>query len=314
MPTMSAALPLALACALLTLAGCGRSAAERTPIPAPKITLTPDEEAVWAPLPPDRSEIPVLLYHGIGSPGDFENADDADYALTPENFARQMTELAHAGYQTIDLPTFVQFVQGKAVDLPPRPLLLTFDDGRADSWTGSDSILKKLGFSAVMLVDVGRVSDKNPEYLTWQELDTMEQSGRWNLQVHSGHGHVQIQYGPKPGDTGPYYAYKKEDESFEDWQHRAFSDITWGKHVLGSHVSGDDSLAFAPPYGNYGQDGTNDPQIPGTLLGWLEEHFAVIFTQDRSAFARPGASQPLGRIQLTSSMTGGDLHALLVGH
>ena len=45
--------------------------------------------------------------------------------------------IQHAGYQTIDLQTFVDFVQGKPVDLPPRPLLLTFDDARADSWTGA---------------------------------------------------------------------------------------------------------------------------------------------------------------------------------
>ena len=29
-------------------------------------------------------------------------------------------------------------------------------------------------------------------------------------------------------------------------------------------------LAFAPPYGSYGQDGTNDPRIPDDLLGWLD--------------------------------------------
>jgi hypothetical protein len=31
-------------------------------------------------------------------------------------------------------------------------------DGRADSWTNSDGILEKLGYNAVMFVDVGRVA------------------------------------------------------------------------------------------------------------------------------------------------------------
>ena len=114
--------------------------------------------------------MPVLLYHRIGAPSDFSNAADAEYGVNAYDFAKQMTMIKHAGYQTIGLKTFVDFVRGKKVTLPPRPLLLTFDDARADSWTGSESILKKLGFTAVMFVDVGRVSACDPEYLTWDEL------------------------------------------------------------------------------------------------------------------------------------------------
>ena len=57
-----------------------------------------------------------------------------------------MTEIAHAGYQTISLDTFLRFVAGEPVELPPHPLLLTFDDARADSWLNGDGILAELGF------------------------------------------------------------------------------------------------------------------------------------------------------------------------
>ena len=187
---------------------------------------------MWAPLPPDRSAVPVLLYHGIGPESDFSDAADASYGIDFDDFAKQMTMIAHAGYQTIDLQTFRRFVQGEAVDLPPRPLLLTFDDARADSWTGGDGILQTLGFNAVMFVDVGRVDDGNPEYLTWQELETVQASGRWQLQLHSGDGHRQIQYGPGPNDYGPYYAYEQQDEDFDGWQKRVRSDIDWGQDTL----------------------------------------------------------------------------------
>ena len=213
-------------------------------------------------LPPDRSAIPVLLYHGIGPESDFSDAADADYGIGFEDFAKQMTMIAHAGYQTVDLDTFVRFVAGERVDLPPRPLLLTFDDARADSWTGGDGILEELGFNAVMFVDVGRVEDGDPEYLTWDELDTAHESGRWDLQLHSGVGHQQIRYGPGENDFGPYYAYKEEGEDFAGWQERVRSDIEWGQETLADHVRAYEPLAFAPPYGNYGQDGTNDEQHP----------------------------------------------------
>ena len=44
---------------------------------------------------------------------------------------REKSMIKHAGYQTISLQTFVDFVRGRTVDLPPRPLLLTFDDARS---------------------------------------------------------------------------------------------------------------------------------------------------------------------------------------
>ena len=40
------------------------------------------------------------------------------------------------------------------------------------------------------------------------------------------------------------------------------SDIEWGQETLADHIRDYRPLAFAPPYGNYGQDGTNDPRIP----------------------------------------------------
>ena len=206
-----------------------------------------------------------------------------------------MTMIQHAGYETIGLQTFIDFVQNKPVDLPPRPLLLTFDDARADSWTGADGILRKLHFNAVMFVDVGRVDGGDPEYLTWQELATVQDSGRWQLQLHSGKGHTQIQYGPGSDDYGPFYAYEEQGEDFDGWRDRVHSDIDWGQKTLADHISAYRPLAFAPPYGSYGQDGTNDARIPDDLLGWLTDRYDVRLHPGRqrtSATGGPTAARP----------------------
>jgi peptidoglycan/xylan/chitin deacetylase (PgdA/CDA1 family) len=294
-------------------AGSGDNQAPRHPKPPPTVKLTEQDKKVWAPLPPDRSAIPVLLYHGIGPESAFSNPDDAFYGVDPAAFAKQMTLLKHAGYQTVTLDEFVRFVTGDDVHLPPRPLLLTFDDARADSWIDGDGILRKLGLNAVLFVDVGRVSDGNPEYLTWDELKSAERSGRWRLQLHSGNGHEYIQYGSGPDDYGPFYAYEEPGESFGDWRARAFGDITWGQDELSARFPNDRPLAFAPPYGAYGQEGTNDSRIPGAMLDWLEQRYDVIFTQDRTAPARPREKEPLGRITVNRGVTGGQLHDMLVG-
>jgi hypothetical protein len=113
-------------------------------------------------------------------------------------------------------------------------------------------------------------------------------------------------------DYGAYYAYKEEGEDFDGWRERVRSDIEWGQDTLSDHISTYRPLAFAPPYGNYGQDGTNDPRIPDDLLGWLTERYDAVFTQDVDARARPGDDQPLGRIQVTRTVTGGELYERLL--
>ena len=89
------------------------------------------------------------------------------------------------------------------------------------------------------------------------------------------------------------------------------SDIEAGQKELADQIPGYKPLAFALPFGAYGQQGTNDKRIPADLLGWLSGRYEAVFTQDENALARPGSPQPLGRIQVTRATTGGQLHSEL---
>jgi hypothetical protein len=284
---------------LMAFAGCGDSPSpardERAALPAPRVTLTAAERAAWAPGPPDRTTVPVLVYDRV----------------PPAGIARQMTLLDHAGYQTISLRDFVRFVRDRPVELPPRPLLLTFADARLDSWAGSDTILRRLGFSAVLFAAIGPIEKRRPEVLTWAELDAAARSGRWEVQFGSGTGDRLIRFGPGPGDVGPFYAYRGSEEVLGGWRERVFSDLSYGEQQLAVHVHGYRPLAFAPPYGNYGQVGTNDRSIPRELLARALLSFDVVFTQDRTGFAVPGARNPLGRFEITADVTDAELREML---
>jgi peptidoglycan/xylan/chitin deacetylase (PgdA/CDA1 family) len=287
---------LASTCCSLALTACGDTAKnERAPEPAPSVKLTADERAAWAAGPPDRSSVPVLRYERIDA----------------ERFARQMALLSHAGYETIELDEFVRFVGGQDVRLPPRPLLLTFDGGRLDSWTRSDAVLRERGFNAVIFVNVGRTEREHPGHLTYDELDRLQASGRWDVQLQAGNAGGLIKYGPADDDVGPFNAYRGTEEVLGGWRERVFGDISYGEEQLAHHVEGYRPLAFAPPFGNYGQAGTNDPEIPRELLARLLLSFAVVFTQDRSGFAKAGASNPIGRFDVTPDVDAAELRALL---
>jgi peptidoglycan/xylan/chitin deacetylase (PgdA/CDA1 family) len=286
----------ALAAICAGLAACGDSAPEERVGAPPRVTLTAEDREAWTPGPPDRSTVPVLLYSGVSA----------------EVFARHMALLDHAGYETITLDELARFVKRERVTLPAHPLLLTFDGARNDDWTVSDATLRSRGFDAVMFVNVGEVEAQNPEYLTWKELNALQRSGRWDVQLQSGTGHRRIRYGSGPDDVGPFYAFRGSEEVLGGWRERVFSDVTDAEQQLAHQVRGYRPLAFAPPYGNYGQAGTNDPRIPRELLARLLLSFELVFTQDRSGFASPGAANPLGRIEVGPDVTEERLHALLM--
>ena len=281
----------------LCLAACGgddETRRPREPAPAPRVELSAADRERWTPAPA-RTGVNVLLYRGV----------------SPDAFARQMALLDQAGYETIALDELVRFVGERDVALPPRPFVLTFDGGRLDTWRQSDSVLREHGFSAALFVDVGRIEAQDPAYLTWDELDKLQDSGRWDVQLQSGTADHEIRYGPDPDDVGPFYAYRGTEEVLGGWRERTFSDITYGEEQLAHHVEGYRPLAFAPPGGNYGQAGTNDPRIPRLLRARLELSFDLVFTQDRPGLARPGAPNPLGRFEVTRATTEADLRRLL---
>ena len=287
---MTARSLLALAGLSVAIVACGgseeegaRDVSSREASPAPQIELSAEDARRWAPAPAGEPVVPVLLFR----------------AAAPDELARTMALLDHAGYRTIGLDELIRFVRREPVELPPRPLLITFDGGRLETWAGSDAILREHGYRAVIFVDTGRVRSGNRAHLTWKELAALQRSGRWEVQLRSGTGNRLIKYGPGDEDVGPFYAYRGSEERLDGWRERVFSDINDAEELISHRVPGYRPLAFTPPFGNYGQAATNDPAIPRELLARLEASFPLVFTQDRSGLARPGTRNPLGRIEVS---------------
>jgi peptidoglycan/xylan/chitin deacetylase (PgdA/CDA1 family) len=274
------------------------------------VALTVQERAVWRPLPVAHDRVPVLLYHGIGNVVEFRDPADAAYGIARADFNKQMALLRAAGYHTITLEQFRRFSAGLDADLPPRPLLLTFDDGLAGSLAGADATLRALGWTAVMFVDVGAVEANTPGYAGWDQLRAAQRSGRWDLQLHAGRGHHNVADDAR-GTLGPFYANRLAGrERLGDWWRRVRRDLEWGEARLRDEIPGYRRRAFAPPYGNFGQLATNDRRIPARLGAWLRRRFGIVFVQDPARYARAG--DPYApRLQVTRRMSGGDIHAWL---
>jgi peptidoglycan/xylan/chitin deacetylase (PgdA/CDA1 family) len=240
-----------------------------------------------------QGAVPVLCYHGI-----HENTSPSidPYSIDKAEFTRQIAMLSSEGFHAISIAQYARFAAGDFHALPDRPILITFDDGRLDSYQGADQVLARYGMRATMFVIAAKAGTPDARYLSWAKLAAMSATGRWDLQEHANRGHVLIPTGPGR-QTGPYYAnllYRDGvREKFTAFKRRVSEDILAGRRLMASHIPGFKPLAFAPPYDSYGQVRTNYRPIPGWESAWLERTFKVLFVQDHRVYNLPG--KPIGQ-------------------
>jgi len=211
--------------------------------------------------------------------------------------------LERAGFETITMEQYVRFLDGDTEDLPQRPILITFDDGRLDSYRGADRILAKHKFSAVMFVIAGNVSEGHEFYLDWTELKRMQESGRWNIQEHAGTMHENVPIDAN-GNEGPAYANRRWVkgsglESFGDWRRRVTQDVIWAKETMAAHIPDFVPWSFAVPFGSYNYGLSNDPRAPKYFQRLLTRNFKAVFLNNPPSYTKT-TSPPnhLGRMEL----------------
>jgi hypothetical protein len=278
------------------------------PFDAPEV-LSEAQLERWRPLPPSPSAVPVLAYHGI-------NGHPDHYSVTRRQFAEQMAMLRRAGFETIGIAQYARFLQGVTDNLPKRPVLITFDDGRLDSYRGADRILAEHGFKATMFVIAGYVEEHSSFYVTWDELRTMTRGGRWDVQEHAGVGHVNVPYDAQ-GHKAPAYANRqyiegKGLESFEEFKNRVRHDILWGKRTMSEQLPGFTPWSFAVPFGDYGNRDSNDSRIEDFMGRFLRKHFQAVFMTEPSEYTTPASDRwRLGRIEIHSDTPTDNLYRWL---
>jgi peptidoglycan/xylan/chitin deacetylase (PgdA/CDA1 family) len=280
----------------------------RAPLPPVNVSFSAQEVRGFRPLSVNRNAIPVLAYHGINSRNDV-------YSVSRRTFASHVEMLHRAGFRTISMQQYIRFLSGDRKGLPPRPILITFDDGRLDSYRGADKLLARFDFRATMFVIARSADEGGRFYLDWDDLRRMAASGRWDIQEHAGDGHHNIRH-QADGETGPFYAFRRwtKDgmESFDAYRRRVAHDVLWGMRKLRKEIPGYAPFSFALPYGNYGQLETNDPRIPAFFNRFLLQHFRAVFVVKPGGYTTPKTPRGrIGRIEIHTYTTAGRLYNTL---
>jgi peptidoglycan/xylan/chitin deacetylase (PgdA/CDA1 family) len=118
--------------------------------------------------------VPILTYHWIRNNPVAGDELGFHLSVTPANFAQQMAFLHYAGVHPITLAEAMSALEtGKP--LPPRPVILTFDDGYGDFASRAVPVLQQYGFVATDYVVSGFIG--RPAYMTAEQVHEAEAAG-----------------------------------------------------------------------------------------------------------------------------------------
>ncbi len=123
----------------------------------------------------EKPEIPVLCYHRLSDGG------KGEYTVRPAVFASHIKILADSGYHSISPAQLYDYLVFDAV-LPEKPVLITFDDSRAEHAVIAAPVLEQYGFKGVFFIMTITYNKKN--YMSTDQLARLAAAGH-TVGLHS---------------------------------------------------------------------------------------------------------------------------------
>lgn len=262
-----------LACFWISLLWANGVAAQ-TPLAQPALAQA------LAPANDPPQSFRVLCYHDIRDNlrETFKTQPEAT-AIDSRDFINQLNWLHENGYQPVSLQQIVDARAGRG-KLPKKAILLTFDDGYKSLYTKVFPLLKQFNFPVVAaivgswletpddeLVAYGDQRLTRDQFVSWQELREMAQSGLVEVASHSHGLHQGIQANPQ-GNLVPaaiarrYSAQEHRYETDTAYAARIRADLQRNAALIERQL-GRRPRAMVWPYGMYNLEAIEAAQEAG---------------------------------------------------
>ena len=220
-----------------------------------------DEEAKYSDLIMHHAvEVPILLYHHIAE------EVTADTVVSPETFESHVKMLVENGYTGVCFEQIVAYVEDEG-ELPPKPIIITFDDGYLSNYEFAFPVLQKYNMKATIFVigiSVGKDTYRDtgdsdfailPRF-SYEQANEMIESGLVSIQSHSYDMHrwepfEQLLNGEYRDGILPL-----ENESSDEYRKNFEADSRRAKTELETHTQ-TKLTAYSYPYGKYTEDADN---------------------------------------------------------
>jgi len=153
-------------------------------------------------------QVPVLCYHYLRGKTDPVRIvrvfgyvvlalpllhDTEIWTTSLGSFERQMEYMTRRGYHTVTLDELNEWQLGRRT-LPPKPVVITFDDADRSVYDYAFPILKRYGMKATVFVVTAHVGTRwrGVDVLGWAELREMHDSGVFAIESHTHDMHYKV--------------------------------------------------------------------------------------------------------------------------
>ena len=225
--------------------------------------------------PPQHSVVvPVLTYHRVVS---LPAVGQLDLIVDPANFMAGLQAIRAAGYHPISQAQLFDALY-KGGRLPPKPIIISVDDGYVDDVRTILPDLKRMHMIATFFVITGRTTE--PGFVTADQIRELDRAGM-DVGDHTAH-HVDLR------------AVTPSELQME----------TAGSRKVLEHILGHPVYAFAYPFGAY-----NDAVIAAVH----NAGFTLAYTTNSGTTESTSAPLTMPRIHVGRSETPSGVVGLLGG-
>lgn len=227
-----------------------------------------------------QTQIAVLTYHHL-------DEKSSSVTITPADFKKHISALKKAGYTFLTATELAAIIKQEEA-LPPKPLLITFDDGYLSNYTYAYPILKELGLKGTIFVVTDEVG-KTPGFLphfTWEQGKEMVDSGVIDIQSHSHESHYNflLKNKEKPALTNRLQP-EGDKESLDQYEARIRADLLQSKEMIEKNI-GNEVVAIAYPYGAHSKAVRYLAQDSGFQLGFITKEGFNFLSEDSFQWKR----------------------------
>ena len=247
-------------------------------------------------------EVPALRYSHIGDAAEHEGA------VSQESFEEQMRALSEAGYSAVSLADIRNHVLN-GLELPEKPVIITFDGGYMSNYTYAFPVLKDHGFKAAIFITGsafgGYLDDgaggSGLQCFGAAEASEMSSSGLVSIQSRSYAMHGDGLAG-KSSRKGVLRIYGESEEEYIAAFEKDFNLMAG----LIRESTGGGVFAFAYPHGALDRQSATLLRNRG-----IEVTFSEAPGVNTLIKGLPQSLLELKRFTVTGDMTGGDILELL---
>lgn len=174
---------------------------------------------------PGAVKVPILVYHSVRPHTPTQSPIQKYYDVSPDSFEKQLQYLKEHDYVVIGLDYLATALEQNII-LPPKSVVITFDDGWRNQYGYAFPLLKKYGDTATFFIFTDAIG--HDHFLTWDQVRVMHNSG-----MTIG-GHTK---------SHPYLAGIKDPKILR-------KEIIEGKQIIEDQIGQKIDL-FAYPFGHY---------------------------------------------------------------